>query len=116
MRAKAKAFLKQAGIEIRSETIEQISTFLNSIDRKIVFNHGQLYFIDNKKVVESISCRGEESRIVELDRDGIREIDSIYYLGEVRADDNSSSRDSSQDRDYSNNNNNNNNNNNGNNG
>jgi hypothetical protein len=115
MHSKVKAFLQQAGVEISSELIERIITFLVSPNHSITFNRGQLYFMSGGVVSESMACSGNNDAIVEFDGQNITQINSIYYLGENIERDRSSIEIEFESEGGSSNNNNNNNNN-GNNG
>jgi len=116
MNSRVRAFLREAGVEISSQLIEKIVSFLASPNTRITFNRGQLYFVSSGVVSEAMACNGNDSQIYEFDGNAITRIDSSYYLGEEVARDRLSTEVEFETDGGSSNNNNNNNNNGNNNG
>ncbi len=108
MKRRIKAFLKEAGITTNPQLIETIAHFLTSPTHRVIFHHGQLYFLNGAIVTQSMAYSGNDGYIYEFDGHEITRIDGSYYLGENQEPQTNQSTSGSS--------NNNNNNNNGNNG
>lgn len=82
MKSRIKAFLQQAGIEMSDELVEKIITFFVSSNNRIIFNHGQLYFMHGGIISQLMAYSGHNDAIVEFNGKNITQIDNRYYLGE----------------------------------